>query len=439
VPSLRIRSPCPIPRGPTLVRWSRRTASAVLAVTTTLAITAPAASAAPTTTDDPVAAAAGWLATQLVDGERIETAFGGEIYPDQGVTADVVFALSGAGVASGEIETATDWLEAQVGAYTGEAWGDVYAGAVGKLLVVAATTGRDAADFGGVDLVALLEAREQGSGRYSDQTDGDWSNVITQSLGVLGLHRTEGAAPSAAAIAYLADRACDDGGFPSELEPATCTGDVDATGFAVQALLPLRDGEPEVAAAVEAAVAWLVDEQAEDGSFGGPDSPANANSTGVAASALAGAGQDDAVAAARGFLLGLQATCGEEEAGSISFDAADPGDRARASAQAVLGLGDEGLATVTAAGASSDVPTLDCEDAAAPRPEAEPEPADDGAEPAPPTEDGQAPAAGAEPREGTEAAPGEMPRTGTAPTLLAVLGLSLLAGGVLTLRRATAT
>jgi hypothetical protein len=420
-----------------LVRWTQRAASAVLVVTTS-ALGAPAAMAAPTTTDDPVAAAAGWLATQLVDGERIETAFGGDLYPDHGLTADVVFALAGVGVAADGIAAATDWLEEQVDAYTGEAWGDVYAGSVGKLLVVAATTGRDASDFGGTDLVALLEDREQGSGRYSDRTEGDWSNVITQSLAVLGLHRTPGAAPSSEAISYLATQACEDGGFPSELEPATCTSDVDATGFAVQALLPLSGGDADLTTTVADAVAWLVAEQATDGSFGGPESPANANSTASAASALAAAGEDAAVADARRFLLSLQAGCGDEEVGAISFDASDPGDRTRASAQAVLGLVDVNLATVVATGASTDVPLLGCEDDVTTEPEPEPETADGGSAPVADPVDGER-AAADEPREGTEAAPGEMPRTGSEPILLVMLGAGMLGAGMLTLRRGTAS
>jgi hypothetical protein len=426
--------PCPIPRGTTLVRWTRRAASAVLAVTTLL-FGAPMATAAPVTTTEPTLAAAGWLATQLVDGERIETTFGEDTYPDHGLTADVVFALAGGGVAADEIAAAGDWLEAEVDAYTGEAWGDLYAGATAKLLLVAAATHRDPADFGGADLVALLEAQEE-EGRYRDRTDGDWSNVITQSLAVLGLHRTAGASPSPEAVTYLVEQACDGGGFPTELDAASCTGNVDATGFAVQALLPLSDSDPDAAAAVEAAVAWLLAEQGEDGSFGGPDSPANANSTGLAAAALAAAGEEDAVDDARGFLRSLQASCGEDEPGSLAFDATTPGDRTRATAQGVLGLVDAGLATVTATGASREVPRFDCDDETEPTVTSESEPAD--GDPAAPEAVADDDAAGAEePREGTEAAPGEMPRTGATPGSVALLGVTLLGVGAFAVRRAT--
>jgi hypothetical protein len=421
-----------------LVRWTRRTASAVLAVVTTLALTAPAAIAAPTTTDDPAEAAAGWLASQLVDGERMENDWGA----DAGLTADVVIALSAAGVGSQEIASATDWLESQARSYTGVADGDAWAGAMGKLLVVAATTGRDAEDFGGVDLVAELEARQQEDGRYTDESSfGDFSSVISQSLGVLGLHRTATVAPSEDAIAYLAAQPCGDGGFPAELdrEPDACTSNVDATGFAIQALLPLAD-DPAIDETVTEAVAWLLDEQAEeDGSFGGPDSAANSNSTGLAAAALAVAGEADATERARSFLAGLQATCEDEEPGSVRFDAADSGDRDRATPQAVLGLTEAGLADVTAAGASTDVPAFDCSEPD-PAPAPEPEAGEDTtSEDADGTADAAAVAGASEdpdePQEGTEAAPGEMPRTGAGTVLLGLLGASLLAGGLTTLRR----
>src|SRR3954452_23445356 len=54
---------------------------------------ASASAAAPRTTraDD---AAAGWLARQFVDGNHLETSFGGTSFPDQGLTIDAVFAFA---------------------------------------------------------------------------------------------------------------------------------------------------------------------------------------------------------------------------------------------------------------------------------------------------------------------------------------------------------
>jgi hypothetical protein len=104
-------------------RWTFRRLSSTLALTALVALLAPTAVVADepdtTPTDDPIEAAAGWLATQLVDGERMESTIEGDTFEDQGLTADVVLALAGAGVAAGHIEAATDWLEEQAEAYTG--------------------------------------------------------------------------------------------------------------------------------------------------------------------------------------------------------------------------------------------------------------------------------------------------------------------------------
>ena len=320
----------------------------------------PGATAAPAgATDDRAEAAAGWLADQLVDGERIEVTFdfgeGPQTFPDQGLTADVVFALAGAGLAAGHIEAATDWLEAQAGAYTGAGNEEVYAGSVAKLLLVAETTDRSTT-FGGLDLVDLLESREQDSGRFTDDSEsGDFSNAISQSLAVLALERTADTAPSTTAVDYLVDQACEDGGFPEQLEADDCSSQADATGYAVQALL--ATGETDVAGD---AAAWLVAEQGDDGGFTGAEDSANANSTGLAAIALSLAGEDAAAEDAQQFLLGLQTRDCELGAGSIRYDAADGGDPVRATAQALPGLDGVGLAAASAAGASDTTPRFDC-------------------------------------------------------------------------------
>ncbi len=338
-----------------MVRIHRRSASAVLASALLLATLVPGVALAQAAPEDAVPAAAGHLADALVDGERIETTFEGVTYPDQGLTADVLLALAGSGVAADRIEAATDWLDGQAGAYTGVASGDVYAGSVAKLLIVTAATSR-APTMGDVDLVATLTATEDTDGRFRDTSEfGDFSNVITQSLAVIALVRAADVAPSTAAVDHLADQACADGGFPEQLDPETCSSDVDATGFAVQALLAAGQDT-----AAGDAVQWLLAEQAADGGFGGAQSGPNANSTGLAAVALRVAGEGDAAAAARSFLAGLQEDCTGVAPGGIRFSASEAGDVTRATAQAVPGLTGVGLLEVAADGASSEVPGIDC-------------------------------------------------------------------------------
>jgi LPXTG-motif cell wall-anchored protein len=375
----------------------------VLAVAASLTLsTLGTAHAAPTTTEDPVEAATGWLAAQLTDGERVvNTEYD---FDDAGLTADVVFALAGAGLGSEAIRDASAWLATQVGGYTGTASAEagitgVYAGATAKLILVASTTGADPRAFGGTDLVTQLAAREQADGRFTDDSSfGDFSNTITQSLAILALHRAAGTSPSAAAVALLAEQACDDGSFPQDLSPASCTGSVDATGYAVQALAAVGH-----TAAVDAATGWLAATQGADGGFG------NANSTGLAAVALTLGDEDAALEAARAYLIGLQADCTDERAGAILFDAADGGDPIRATSQAIPGLVGSSLASVDAAGASSEVPTFDCPEAPV-----DPEPVEDLA----PVADG-----------GQD----ELPATGMDSGALALLGGALLAVGLLLL------
>lgn len=313
------------------------------------------------TADDPdpadaATAAAGWLAAQFADGERLETTFDGETFPDAGLTADAVLALAGAGVAGDRIEAATDWLGTQVPTYTGGG-SEAYAGATAKLVLVAEATGRDATDFGDRDLVAQLAGLEDpDSGRFSDVSEwGDFSNALTQSLAILALERATDTGASEAAVSFLADAACDDGGIPEQFATDGCTPAVDATGFAVQAFLAAGDAD-----ASDAAVAWLLDQQAADGSFGGGGATANTNSTGLAAVALAVAGEDAAAAAAADWLAAAQYDCADIAPGAIPYAPADEGDLQRATAQALPGLTLVGLADTTSAGAAADATPLDC-------------------------------------------------------------------------------
>ena len=208
-----------------------RRLSSTLALTALIGLLAPTAVVADepdtTPTDDPVEAAAGWLATQLVDGERMESTFGDDTFVDQGLTADVVLALAGAGVADDQIQAATDWLEGQAEAYTSPG-DDVYAGPTAKLALTLMATDRDTT-VDGLDLIAQLEDREQDTGRYTDDSEwGDFSSVISQSLALLALQRADGTSPSEDAVDYLLDQQCDDGGFPQALtdpqEPVTGDG-----------------------------------------------------------------------------------------------------------------------------------------------------------------------------------------------------------------------
>jgi hypothetical protein len=327
----------------------------LVALALSIVAAAPAA-AAPTAapTGNRTDAAAGWLARQLVDGERFETVFDGVAYPDQGLTIDAILAFAGAKVAGTDAARATAWLarpEILTG-YIGDGT-EAYAGATAKLAFVAQVRGGDPASFGGVDLITRLRGLQAPSGRFSDRSAwGDFSNALSQSFALLALRRTSGGAPPSGA-AYLAASRCADGGFPVRFEQPTCDSEVDATAFAVQALIAVgrfADAAP--------GVRWLVSRQAADGSFADDAGLANANSTGLAAQALLAAGRPFAWVRARTFLLGLQVGCPSADRGAIAFTAAgfDPSTAPRATAQAVPGLTVLGLANLTAAGSRSAVP-----------------------------------------------------------------------------------
>jgi len=321
-----------------------------------VAIASPAA--AQTVDEDPPGAAASWLAGRFVDGNHLETVFDGTGYPDQGLTADAVLAFDGVGVAQDLAVAATDWLAEpdNVSFYAGNGTTDSYAGPLAKLALVAIAQGADPTDFGGVNLIDDLQARQADSGRFSDLSGfGDFSNAITQSLAVISLLRAgEDAADGAG---YLAAAPCDDGGFPLQFEQPTCASQVDATGFAVQAMLA---ADLDASAALD----YLEGAQQPSGGFGdsGLGGVANANSTALAAQALRVGGRTDAADGAVEYLLSLQVGCDgpTDQRGAIRYDDAGSGDTQRATAQGLLGLSGVGLFEVDNTDAAAAVPAFDC-------------------------------------------------------------------------------
>jgi hypothetical protein len=293
-------------------------------------------------------AAAGWLARQMADGERLETEFGGVKYPDQGLTIDAILAFAAARTADDYGDRALAWLAKPEisGAYLGTG-GESYAGPHAKLAVAARVKGANPRDFAGVDLIAGLAALQAPSGRFSDRSQfGDFSNAFTQSYALFALGR------DADGAAYLANTQCPDGGFPVTFETSPCVSDVDATAIVIQALR--AQGKP-----TGRAVTWLRSKQQADGGFPSAQGGSNANSTGLAAQVLSGT----AAAKARAYLKSLQVGCTAPEAdrGAIAFDASGftKANAPRATAQAVLGLTGANLATLRSGGPDG-TPQLHC-------------------------------------------------------------------------------
>jgi LPXTG-motif cell wall-anchored protein len=376
-----------------------RLALAGFGVALAAALAAPPAHAAPTT-DQRARAAAGWLADQLVDGERLEIEFGGDRFPDQGLTVDAVLAFAAAGVAGVEAEAAVSWLaEPEVlAAYVGDGLAEAYAGAHAKLAFGAQVQGHDPASFGGVDLLARLLSLLDESGRFSDRSQfGDFSNAFSQSFAILALARTPAGAPPAAVAFQLAAQ-CPDGGFPEQFAADPCRSDVDSTAMVAQALLAAGESPT-------GALDWLAGQQHPDGGFGSDGG--NANSTGLAGQALRVGGRDLAADRAVTFLASLQVGCdgSPEQRGSIRTRADLPGDVPRATAQGILGLVGVSLAELDGTTAQAEAPRLGCEPDPSPTPTPTPTPS---------------PPAGAG---------GELPVTGDLTVVLAAAGAGLAGAG----------
>ena len=352
-------------------RGRRRLAAAALLLAPALVLATPGvAQAAPTR--DRADAAAGWLGRQLDDETRVVV---GSFGPDYGLTADTVLALDAAKVGRVAANRATSALKRNVPAYTGG--GDAteyYAGAFAKLLVVAAAHGSDPRAFGRSarsDLVAQLQGLECGArgrtdcaaadrGRFSDISQyGDFSNTLTQSLAIIGLERTTRAGASRPAVRFLLGQQCDNGAFPEAFGAAVCAGSVDATGFAVQALV--REGSVDALAAAESAGRWLARQQQRNGSFVG-NGTRNANSTALAAQAFDALERATRAAKARSFLRSLQVGCAgaPERRGLVRYNRAGTGDPVRATAQAVPALARVTLADVSRDGSRRGLPRLAC-------------------------------------------------------------------------------
>ncbi|MER7850741.1 peptidase [Kitasatospora sp. NPDC096077] len=310
----------------------------------------------------PDAAAAGWLARQLVDGDHLVTVYNGTSYPDQGLTADAVLAFAAAGGSDQAAARATAWLAKpeNLTGYLGDGTTSAYAGATAKLLLTAEVRGADPTAFGGVDLPARLRSLLTPSGRFSDRSQwGDYSNAFGQSLALLALQRTPDGAP-AQAVDFLVAARCADGGFPVALGQATCAGDPDATALAVQALAATGR-----TADARAGLDWLTAHQGADGGFAtGGATTANANSTGLATEALLAGDRFGAGLKGWSRLLKFQQGCSADPAvrGAVAYDASgfNQATAVRATTQAVLGLSGRGLADLSADGARPTAPVLAC-------------------------------------------------------------------------------
>lgn len=274
-------------------------------------------------------AAGDWLRSELDDGVLVNTQYD---TADYSTTVEAVYALRAIEGDDADLSGVSAALADGVDEYASPGK-DIYAGSLAKLVAFAADTGADPTNFGGEDLVAQLEERTGPTGRISDVSEyGDYANSLGQVWAVRGL-TLAGSTEADVAWDHLLDQQCSAGflrqDFPPPAKATTCDVDgsepsVDATALAVLLLHDVAEGHH--ADALDDAVAWLVEQQAGDGSYeGGGRLPANSNSTGLAGWALHVAGEEEAAAAAAEWVRAHQvpADCDgklAEEAGAIAYD-----------------------------------------------------------------------------------------------------------------------
>lgn len=155
-------------------------------------------------------------------------------------------------------------------------------GQAGRLVAGIRASGQDARRLGGHDFVAHLQNfYDEATGRYDSQ-------LFAHTLAVLGVAAAGEAVPEGA-VRYLSVNQCRDGGFGHE--PGCIQGaDTDTTALVVAALI--ATGSKPGDSAVARARSWLVAARNAEGGFGDrAGAPTNANSTGLALSAIAALGE----------------------------------------------------------------------------------------------------------------------------------------------------
>ena len=276
--------------------------SAAAATAGLILVTAGSTSATAVT---PTASTGNWLAKQISTG--IVT---GQYGNDYGLTADTALAIKSLGGHRKALAKTRKALAAHVDSWTtGADFGapnDVYAGSVAKAAVTARTLGANPRSFGGVNLIKRLSAQVTPSGpangRIHDTSAfGDYANTIGQAYAAQALSAAH--SPKARSVVrFLLAQQCSKGYFRLSFnadptaaaqgcvagDPVGSAPDTDATALTVLSLQTIKHPGAKVRTAIKKATRWLKRQQRKDGSFGGgpTTSAPNANSTGLASSAL---------------------------------------------------------------------------------------------------------------------------------------------------------
>ncbi|UCC88911.1 MAG: terpene cyclase/mutase family protein [Anaerolineales bacterium] len=261
-----------------------------------------------------------------------------------GATIEAIFAIVGGGEDPMQWDqggnTPITFLESQVRGALAKP------GDTAKLILASVAADQNPRDFGGVDLVAALEAELDDSGPHGGLEAG---NVFEQSLAILALKATGRPVPAPAAD-WLVDVQLADGSWSWNGDTMPGSSDSNSTALAVQALVAAGGQD----AAVSQALEYLRGIQNEDGGFpyqkpSDFGSDTDANSTAYVIQALIATGNDPAgddwalgEITPTAALIALQL-----ENGAFAWQAAVPGDNFLATVQAVPALAGKAFLDVT--------------------------------------------------------------------------------------------
>ena len=218
--------------------------------------------------------AAARAARFLVERQDAAGAFG-KVSTADGV-AEAVGALIAAGSARAPVARALDHI-----ATYGPARARDTAGRAGRIALGLLAAGTDPRAHAGTDFVAII------ADHYDPITgEFDETNLYSNALAALAWIAAGEQFPDRARTFMLANE-CSGGGFGWRTACAS-HADVDTTAMAIMLLVRAGGAEDVVARAR----AWLAGARLADGGFGQPGQPTNANSTGLALSAIAALGED---------------------------------------------------------------------------------------------------------------------------------------------------
>ncbi|MGA4669296.1 LPXTG cell wall anchor domain-containing protein [Propionibacteriaceae bacterium Y1923] len=212
-------------------------------------------------------AAANWIADQWKTNPAVLS---------NGGLADAIASLSATGLHTDVLAEMNDKLKTQAPTYA------TSAGAAGKVAIAAIALGEDPTNYGGVDLIQVIQDRLA--------TTPNAGGMFNLPYAVIALVKAGETVPQASIDAFV--NAQDSSGAFGYTLGSTFTIDVDSTGVAITALVGMEgsgQGGQAVTDALDAAIAWAQGAQAADGSWPGY-SPSNA--TALVGQGLIAAGVD---------------------------------------------------------------------------------------------------------------------------------------------------